>query len=239
MNELEQKDYLECIFDHLPPCEVELLKLRYYDDRTYKDIGKKFKVTGTAARVSIDKILISCRTIVSGIDKGRDVITEPSLSANSNFSDGKLTDAQVAIRKKMDEIRDRTESKGEKRQRIERKDVKRRRAKSRARKGRRRRSIAAKQAARFRREVDRLAKKKREEEFLANLEWAKEEDRKFRENNYPKDFIGADGYRYTIWVPKDKNMPFDIPEPYRRGFIPPARSLKGISHNPVRQNGNC
>jgi hypothetical protein len=238
MNELEQRDYLECIFDHLPPCEVELLKLRYYDDRTYTDIGKRFKVTGTAARVSIDKVLMSCRTIVSSIDKGRDVITEPSLSAKSNFSDGKLTDAQVAIRKKMDEIRDRTESRGEKRQRIERRDEKRRRAKSRARKGRRRRSMAAKQAARLRREVARLARKRKEAELLAHLEWQKEEDRKFRENNYPKDFIGADGYRYTIWVPKGKDMPFDIPEPYRRGFIPPARSLSGISHNPVKPNND-
>ena len=160
MNELEQKDYLECIFDHLPPCEVELLKLRYYDDRTYTDIGKRFKVTGTAVRVSIDKVLMSCRTIVSSIDKGRDVITEPSLSAKSNFSDGKLTDAQIAIRKRMDEIRDRTESRGEKRQRIEGRNEKRRKAKSRARNGRRRRTMAAKQAARFRREVARLAKEK-------------------------------------------------------------------------------
>jgi len=227
MNELEQKDYLECIFDHLPPCEVELLKLRYYDDRTYKDIGKRFKVSGTAARVSVDKVLMSCRTIVGSIDKGRDVITEPSLSANSNFSDGKLTDAQVAIRKKMDEIRDRTESRGEKRQRIERKDEKRRRARK------------AREEARFRRMLDRELKERKEAELLAHLEWLKEEDRKFRENNYPKDFIGADGYRFTIWVPKDKSMPFDIPEPYRRGFIPPARSLKGISHNPVKPNGNC
>jgi hypothetical protein len=226
MNELEQRDYLECIFDHLPPCEVELLKLRYYDDRTYTDIGKRFKVTGTAVRVSIDKVLMSCRTIVSSIDKGRDVITEPSLSAKSNFSDGKLTDAQVAIRKKMDEIRDRTESRGEKRQRIERRDEKRRRAKK------------AREEARFRRAVNRELKKRKEAELLAHLEWQREEDRKFRENNYPKDFIGADGYRYTIWVPKGKNMPFDIPEPYRRGFIPPARSLSGISHDPVKPNND-
>ena len=95
--------------------------------------------------------------------------------------------------------------------------------------------MKANEAARFRRMLDLELKKRKEAELLAHLEWQKEEDRKFRENNYPKDFIGADGYRYTIWVPKDKSVPFDIPEPYRRGFIPPRRSLKGISHNPIKK----
>jgi hypothetical protein len=100
--EYERRDYLLSILEHLPACESELLMQKFYDGKTFRELGKSFGRNGQSANLAIKKILVTCRKIAFQLDKGKSVIIEPSMGEKSAFHDGKNTPAQESIAQTME-----------------------------------------------------------------------------------------------------------------------------------------
>lgn len=100
--EYERRDYLLSILEHLPACESELLMQKFYDGKTFRELGKSFGRNGQSANLAIKKILVTCRKIAFQLDKGKSVIVEPSMGEKSAFHDGKNTPAQEGIAQTME-----------------------------------------------------------------------------------------------------------------------------------------
>jgi DNA-directed RNA polymerase sigma subunit (sigma70/sigma32) len=73
----EIKDYAEHLIGRLDSKDVELLKMRYWHDMAFSEIGKEFNISGTAIRNQILNILKKCRGFIyREVDKPIQSITE-------------------------------------------------------------------------------------------------------------------------------------------------------------------
>ena len=70
MTAYETKDYIENVIKHLEPEEVEIIRMRFWHNMTFNEIGKEIGVCGSAIGKRIFKTLKKCRSqIVKIIDQ--------------------------------------------------------------------------------------------------------------------------------------------------------------------------
>jgi predicted DNA-binding protein YlxM (UPF0122 family) len=104
-------DYLESILNHLPKCERKILELYYIQGYTQAEVGKKYNLSGGAIFQYLKRLLMTCYSIASKLDKGIPVIIEPTFGHKSRLYEGKGSETQVKIKKsiKSHARRDRSE----------------------------------------------------------------------------------------------------------------------------------
>lgn len=70
MTAYETKDYIENVIKHLEPEEAEIIRMRFWYNMTFNEIGKEIGVCKSAIGQRIFKILKKCRShIVKVIDR--------------------------------------------------------------------------------------------------------------------------------------------------------------------------
>ena len=73
----ETKDYAEHLLERLDSKDAELLKMRYWHNMAFSEMGEEFNISGTAIRNQILNILKKCRGFIyREVDKPIQAITK-------------------------------------------------------------------------------------------------------------------------------------------------------------------